>query len=287
MIDYLVIGTVCKDLLPNGYAVGGTVAYSALTALNLGQKVAVVTSASPDFDFRSRLNGVHLCVQTSSATTTFENLYSQGIRQQFLRSRCDPIGAAAIPVAWRQAAIVHLGPLAQEMDASLAQLFYDTNPQALLAATPQGWMRRWDGQGRVSPKAWDETTLSVCVRVVIFSKEDIGDDEARFEACARRFEITIMTDGRNGSLVAWRGEMRHFAAHPTIEVDPTGAGDIFAAAFLVALKETGDPWRSACFANCAGAASVARPGLVGIPEHKELARCRATHLCDDAGGATF
>jgi sugar/nucleoside kinase (ribokinase family) len=276
-IDYLVIGYMCKDLLPNGYTIGGTVAYSALTARNLGQRVAVVTSAATDLDFRSRLDGVLVSIQDSAATTTFENVYHQGTRQQFLRDRADRIRAEAIPPAWRQAAIVHLGPLAQEMDESLAELF----PHALLAATPQGWMRQWDAAGRVRPKLWDEKRLPQNVRAVIFSREDIGDDESRFEACARRFEIVILTDGRHGSTVAWQGEVRHFPAHPTVEVDPTGAGDIFASAFLVAFKETGDPWRAACYANCAGAASVARPGLEGIPTPKELAQCRATHLCDD------
>lgn len=273
-IDYLVIGHICKDLLPGGYGIGGTVAYSAMTARNLGQRVAIVTSTAPDFDFRSRLDGVMVSVQDSPATTTFENLYSQGTRQQFLREVADRIHAQAIPTDWRQAAIVHLGPLVQEMDESLAELF----PDALLAATPQGWMRRWDTTGRVGPKRWDERTLPDNVRVVIFSQEDIGNDKARFEACAHRFEIVIMTNGRHGATVAWQGEVRHFSAHPTVEIDPTGAGDIFAAAFLVALQETGDPWRAANFGNCAGAASVARPGLSGIPTPDELAHCRAVHL---------
>ncbi len=282
-IDYLVIGYICKDLLPDGYGIGGTVAYSALTARNLGQRAAIVTSAAPDLKFRSSLDGVLVSVQDSPATTTFVNLYVQGTRptqsgtrQQFLRDTADRIRAESIPPAWQQAAIVHLGPLAQEVDESLATLF----PDALLAATPQGWMRQWDAAGRVGPKLWDERALSENVQVVIFGREDVDDEEKCFEACTRRFNITILTDGRHGATVAWQGEVRHFPAHPTVEVDPTGAGDIFAAAFLVALKETGNPWRAACFANCAGAASVARPGLTGIPTPKELARCRTTHLCD-------
>jgi sugar/nucleoside kinase (ribokinase family) len=276
MIDYLVIGHICKDLLPDGYNIGGTAAYSALTSHNLGQRTAVVTSSAPGFDFYPSLDGVLVNVQDSPATTTFENIYSQGSRQQFLRNAADRIRAEAIPPAWRQAPIVHLGPVAQETDESLTELFAD----ALLAATPQGWMRQWDATGRVWPKRWDERALSDKVRVVILSKEDIVGDERRFEACVHRFEIAIMTDGRHGATVGWQGEVRHFPAHPAVEIDPTGAGDIFAAAFLVALRETGDPWRAACFGNCAGAISVTRPGLKGIPTPKELAQCRMTHLCD-------
>jgi len=277
-IDYLVIGYICKDLRPGGYGVGGTVAYSALTARNLDRRVAIVTSAASDLDFDLNLDGVLVSVQGSPATTTFENLYSQGARQQFLRAVANRIGAEAIPPAWQGAAIVHLGPVAREIDESLAELFGAANPNVLLAATPQGWMRQWDATGRVKAGEWDERSLPENVRVVILSKEDIGGDERRFEACARRFEIAIMTDGRHGATVVWHNEERHFPACPTVEIDPTGAGDIFATAFLVALKETGDPWRAARFANCAGAISVTRPGLAGIPTPEELAQCRASYL---------
>ncbi len=274
MIDYLVIGHICKDLLPQGYGIGGTAAYSALTAHSLGQRVAIVTSAAPDFDFRAKLSGILVSVQDSPATTTFENLYFQGARQQFLRAIACRIRAESIPLAWQQAAIVHLGPVTQEIDASLAERF----PDALLAVTPQGWMRQWDTTGRVTAKRWDEKTLSKNARVVILSKEDIGGDVTRFEACARRFNIAVMTDGCHGAKVAWRGETRRFSAYPTTKVDPTGAGDVFAAAFLVALKQTGDPWSAARFANCAGAASVARSGLAAVPTPEELAQCHATSL---------
>jgi sugar/nucleoside kinase (ribokinase family) len=48
-------------------------------------------------------------------------------------------------------------------------------------------------------------------------------------------------------------------------VDPTGAGDVFAAAFLVRYRETGDPFASALFASCAASLSVEAPGLEGVP----------------------
>jgi sugar/nucleoside kinase (ribokinase family) len=58
------------------------------------------------------------------------------------------------------------------------------------------------------------------------------------------------------------------------EVDPTGAGDIFAAAYLVALLKTQDPWLSAQFANCIAAHSVERSGWDSIATAAEIERCR-------------
>ena len=47
-VDYLVIGHVAHDLTPEGPRLGGTVAYSALTARALGLRVGVVTAAGEE-----------------------------------------------------------------------------------------------------------------------------------------------------------------------------------------------------------------------------------------------
>jgi sugar/nucleoside kinase (ribokinase family) len=54
------------------------------------------------------------------------------------------------------------------------------------------------------------------------------------------------------------------------EVDPTGAGDVFAAAFFYRLHATRDPWEAARFATQLSAYSVTRPGLEGIPTQEEV-----------------
>ena len=45
----------------------------------------------------------------------------------------------------RNAPIIHLAPIAQELDAGLAKQF----PTSLVGVTPQGWMRGWDENGKV------------------------------------------------------------------------------------------------------------------------------------------
>jgi sugar/nucleoside kinase (ribokinase family) len=47
-------------------------------------------------------------------------------------------------------------------------------------------------------------------------------------------------------------------------VDPTGAGDVFAAAFFVRLTQTGDPWKAARFANRLATASITLEGVGGL-----------------------
>ena len=54
------------------------------------------------------------------------------------------------------------------------------------------------------------------------------------------------------------------------EIDPTGAGDIFATSFFIRLRQTQDPWESARFATIIASRSVTRPTLDGVPTMEEV-----------------
>ncbi|MBI2468198.1 MAG: hypothetical protein HYV62_10340, partial [Candidatus Rokubacteria bacterium] len=60
------------------------------------------------------------------------------------------------------------------------------------------------------------------------------------------------------------------APAPAVEVEPTGAGDVFAAAFLIRYNATGDPWDAAAFAAVAGALTVEGEGIAGVPTRERL-----------------
>jgi sugar/nucleoside kinase (ribokinase family) len=62
------------------------------------------------------------------------------------------------------------------------------------------------------------------------------------------------------------------------EIDTTGAGDIFAAAFFFRLYTTRDPWEAARFATQLAAISVTRTGLQAIPTSEEIQACMAEVL---------
>jgi sugar/nucleoside kinase (ribokinase family) len=50
------------------------------------------------------------------------------------------------------------------------------------------------------------------------------------------------------------------------EVDGTGAGDVFAAAFLIDYYCHADAWEAAAVAACAGALTVEGEGIAAIPD---------------------
>ena len=278
--DFLVIGHVTKDLRPyGGYTIGGSATFAALTAQRLGLRAGVVTSASPDLLERLAdvLPGVALSCIPASESTTFENLYQNGSRRQYLRGRAAPLDLSALPDAWHQARIVLLGPLAQEVAPELARAF----PGGLLGATPQGWLRQWASDGQVSPTTWT-TAAEVLphLHALILSREDLiahngGKQDDQIEALLDEWTgITpalVLTEGAQGATLYTNGRTRHFPAFPTTEVDPTGAGDVFAAAFLIQYALAQDANAAVRFANCVASFAVEQPGTAGIPTPQQVA----------------
>ncbi len=267
-LDYLIIGNVTRDLLPDGgYTVGGTVTYASRAALAMGCRVAAVTSYAPALNLDSVLTGVEVLRKPAEETMTFENVYTPTGRVQFLHAVAAPLHLEDVPPRWRRPDVVHLGPLAAECDPALVEAF----PGALVATTPQGWMRTWDATGRVRVSDWPAAE-KVLPRVdaAVLSIHDVGGDEGMIARLVRLAPILVVTLGAKGCRVYVDGQARHVPVTPRPEVDPTGAGDIFAAVFFVHLRQTGDPWAAANLANRVAALSVGRRGWAGTPTRAEI-----------------
>lgn len=265
--DYLVVGHVTQDLLPGGgYRAGGTATYSALAALRLGLKAAVLTSAAPSYDPLRATNAWVVSIPALH-TTQFENLYAEGEREQYLRAVAETLRPEHLPDDWCQAPIVHLGPVAQEVDPALADCF----PSSLLGLTPQGWLRRWDAEGHVYPTDWlGAEALLARADVVVLSPEDIGHAAAALSRLLTQARLVVLTLGAQGCEVYDRGGPRRFPAYDVEVVDPTGAGDVFATAFLARLGETGDVDAAALYANCVASFVIQGPGAECLPTREQV-----------------
>jgi sugar/nucleoside kinase (ribokinase family) len=126
---------------------------------------------------------------------------------------------------------------------------------------------------------------------MVISLDDVAGDWEVAERWARQTAVLVVTQGAEGCTVFRRGHgARQFLAPPQVEVDPTGAGDVFAAAFFINVYETGDAWGSARFANHVAARSVTRVGLAGVPRPEEVALARvasqAPRLYSNPGAET-
>jgi hypothetical protein len=265
-VDYLVIGHLTRDLTPEGPRLGGTAAFSTLTARALGLRVGVVTSWGAELPL-GPLGDVPIVSYPAEHTSTFENIYTPHGRIQYLHHVAEKLDYHLVPEAWRTAPIVHLGPLTQEVEPGIVRSF----PTALIGVTPQGWLRAWDAQGRVHATEWPEASF-VLQRsgAAVISVEDVERDEERIEEMAAQCRILAVTEAYLGSRLYWNGDVRRFRAHDVPEVDATGAGDIYAAAFFYRLYTTRDPWEAARFATQLASYSIARRGLDSIPTAEEI-----------------
>ena len=268
-VDYLVFGHLSVDLTPTGPLLGGTVSYASLAAHALGLRVGIVTSAGDEAPLEA-LKDIPLVRIASSRSTTFENIATPHGRKQILHHQAEPLNLEHIPEAWRSAPIFHLAPLAQEFPHHLTADISAT----LIGLTPQGWMRGWDAGGNVHPVPFaNAEEILPRIGAMVISLEDVGGDDAQVEFFAHHTRLLAVTDAAAGSILYWNGDRRRFPAPQVREVDPTGAGDIYAAAFFARLYLTRDPWEAARFATHFAAYSVTRPGLEGIPTQKEIQAC--------------
>lgn len=274
MVDYLVIGHITKDLTPDGARLGGTTIYSALTAKALGLRVGIVTSWGEELPL-GPLQDTPIANYPTETSTTFENIYSPEGRVQVLHHVAPNLSYNHIPDPWRNAPIIHLGPVAQEVEPSIVRNF----ATALIGVTPQGWLRAWNNDGTIISNEWPEATFVLQnVGAVVISKDDVEGDEERIEEMVASCRVVAVTEGDQGVRLYWNGDVRRFRP-PQIEyVDETGAGDIFAAAFFTRLYTTRDPWEAARFATHLAAFSVTRPGISGIPKPDEIEACKVEIL---------
>jgi len=274
--ELLAIGHVTRDMHPDGtFSVGGTVTFAALVASHLGLATGVVTCADKELSetLPAHLPHVALHIQISAETTTFANFYQGGFRTQYLYARGTPLQLIDIPPDWLAAPIVLFAPLAQELDSAFVAQF-PRRSASIIAATPQGWLRRWDANGRIWPTPWCEAEqILPLLDVLILSHDDLlpfaNDNRAEAEAIllhwSKLVPLLVATDGRHGATLFEHGIIHHFPAYPAQEVDPTGAGDVFATAFLTHFFRHGNPAHAVNFANCTAAFSIEQPGTHGIP----------------------
>ena len=270
-IDYLVLGHVTVDRLDGQRVVlGGTATYAALTARNLGARVGIHTSASYEPGLVDTLYGTMVARVPAEYTSCFVNEYVDGRRRQTIESVAERLTYEQLLPEWRNPPIVHLGPLCQELDASLVTRF----PRSLIGVTPQGWMRAWSEDGVVHAVEWaDAERVLARADAVVISEDDVAD-RSIIRDWAARARMLVVTLGDRGCDVYRAGEDGPYhspAFRSGTEVDPTGAGDVFAAAFFWHLHQSGGDWRRAAdWANCVASFVVEQRGHKGVPKLTEV-----------------
>lgn len=266
----MAIGHLTRDEHAEGvFTLGGAVTFASIAARNLGYRAGILTSAADDFPEPQLLRDIQIVRVPSQTTTTFRNLYQGGHRTQFVRDIAAPLHARDVPEAWRGAKIVLLGPLAGEIDRTMLDAF---SKQTMLAVSPQGWMRKWDDTGRVRARAWQEAQdILPRTDVLILSEEDLGGFSERLSSYTALAPMVVLTRGEHGCTIYRKRERPiDVSAFSTDLIDPTGAGDTFATAFLIRYHETNDLVQAARFANAAASLAIGSMGAENMPTRAQV-----------------
>lgn len=247
----VVCGNVTLDRAPGGYVPGGPAYYAGQAWRALGADIRVLTSAAPAYPL-SALSGTTAEVVPAADTTIFENRYRpDGVRTQRVEAQAARLDPARLPESWRNPDVLHLVPVLSEVDPAAFRA--GTRPR-ITGLCAQGLLRVVDLEGAVLQPPWDPSpALLAAVDVVILSEDDLRGQGDLLDRLARNVRVVAFTHGANGCDVIVRGRTSRVGVFPVAEVDPTGAGDVFAAGLLFAMAQGADPVEAARLG--AGAAS--------------------------------
>lgn len=297
--DYVTVGHVTRDAIERPkhgtvYRVGGSAFYSALQAARLGLRTLILTQGVPSeieellAPYRDELE---LRVIPAERTTTLSTRGTGAARTQRLLAWAGPI---VEPVAL-DTAILHLAPVARETPVSWE------GEAGFVGVTPQGLVRRWredEGlpfvqldagsplgdvpllppdsealRGDISAVALEEAQLPARFDAAVIAERECPSCDALFPAARRHGANVAVTAGSRPTTLHLPGDgsVVQTPLPPRVVVrDDIGAGDVFAAAFFVALAEGRSGLQAAVLANAAASTRIAGEGPDAITSRERL-----------------
>jgi sugar/nucleoside kinase (ribokinase family) len=266
--DFVAVGHLTVDELSDGLRPGGSALYAGLFAHRQGLRVGLLTSYGPDFPFDVLPPEIEVVGVPAAVTTRFALDYLPEGRRLTIRGRAARLDPSHLPPHFAEAGLAYLCPVADEVAPDLMRAF----PDAAVGVGAQGWCRTWDEDGTVRIRPWpDPQPVLARAQALFLSSDDVVGWEAQALALYQDVPLGALTFAEKGAILFVNGERHVVPAAPATEVEPTGAGDVFAAAFLVRYNATGDAFEAASYAAVAGALTVEAPGIAGVPTAERLA----------------
>ncbi len=301
MFDVCVIGHVVWDRnfygnLERKPQPGGVAYYVAMTYRRLGLRTAVVTKVAAKDDRallrELRSNGVEVFNLPTESTTSCENHYSADnfdVRIQRIGSRAEVIRLMEIPRL--QANTVHFGPLTPD-DIELGVMVRDLSPRSTIALDAQGLVREIvDGavvaKERADHGPWLRSVdvLKVDAQELLIYAGSASPPIAVRGLLARGVNELVVTKGGLGSTVFRDGDSFHIdAISPRHQVDVTGCGDTYLAAYMAKRMTSEDIEECGEFASAAASINLECSGPFKGTE-KDVLRKLAARERDERPGA--
>ena len=238
--------TTIDEIVDNSrsfFKLGGVTTYSGITYRRHGINTLVVSNvAEPDLAMLETLyhEKIVVCRGKSRHSTRFVNYIKGDSRTQKLQRQAEPIRSMQIKEILDQVDSLHLGPLYPlDIDWEAADLLRNSN--RLLFLDIQG-LTRMQRNRRIYTSISEHMERALDIAHIVKASEAEYDallDFFRMDPMEliHRFNLSemVVTSGEKGGFVQnCSGDKYVYQAH-RIESppDPTGAGDVFFAAYLV------------------------------------------------------
>ncbi len=292
MFDVCVIGPVARDINAVGTTSyppqpGGAAYYSTMVYVALGLRAAVLTRVAPAEAAvllgELRAKGVEVFNLPSRTTTSFRNLYDPArpdARQQRVDAVAAPIRVGDVGMV--TARLWQIGPLTSR-DVELGVIARCAAMGGLIGLDVQGLTRRivagaveaarparrLQELGRLDVLKADEAELRIHTGI-----KDLAAAAAKIRDAGVR-EVLVTRASRGSIIFGPDGAIEIDAIAPRRQVDPTGCGDTYLAAYLAGRLVSLDLRACGAFASAAAALKMEGVGPLRAGRSEILARVAA------------
>ena len=250
---------------------GGSALFVSGAAKYLGAKVGIIGNIGDDYPLKvlswlkSHGLKLNLLKEVDGPSTRFRISYHHGSRRLWQLH-----AGRSVELSWRGGWVegLHLGPVFNEISESLVRSL--RKKCGFMSLDIQGLVRKVSPSGEVQVSRHNlDSVLRMCDLV----KASI--DEARLQTSSQDHQVildrflakgpkyVILTLGAKGSVLGVRNyEKFVIPAFPVRSIkDPTGAGDVYAGAWLTSYLRTKDPVWAASVGSAFGSLASQRTGL--------------------------
>ncbi|KAJ9565307.1 hypothetical protein OSB04_001273 [Centaurea solstitialis] len=270
----LIVGNYCHDLLIKDDVVlaetlGGAVSFISAVLHPLNIPSDYVSKVGPDFAYTNKLNHPPIVSPSHNTTLFHAHFFSEVRREDRILKRirsCAPISPSDLPDrSDADGAGFSFGMavgVAGEISPATLEKMVDVCDVVLVDI--QALIRVFDEiDGTVRLVSLKESGFAHLLPRIGFLKASAEEAPYVDVEEARKWCCVVVTSGEDGCTVYWKdGEMR-ISPFPTVQVDPTGAGDSFLGGLVAGLVQGLAVPDAALVGNFFGSLTV---GQIGLPE---------------------
>lgn len=290
--DLIVIGHLLKETIkfPNkvvGPLLGGVAAYFAVIASALGARTGIVSKIGTDmskdllaplFEVAVDTRGLSIEGAESRISELEYNVDGRKFMSYLRKGR--KITFENIPKDYLEANIVYIAPQEWEVSIDVIESIYQFNKNIAIELAGYGGAH-CSNHSLKTEKTFIKKLLSYC-KIAKLSIEDayylFGEDDAiRIAKMLVKWvsDICIVTRAERGAIVATADAIYEIPPLTQKAVDCTGAGDAFAAAFLVSYLKSPDVREAGLFASATASLLIEKRGgliIERIPDRSAIAK---------------